>query len=245
MKRIAVLAAVAFGLALPSAALASHSWGSYHWARTSNPFTLKLGDNVSGVWDGLLGNVSNDWTAASVLNTTIVAGLGGSNCKAQYGRVEVCNRTYGFNGWLGLARIWASGSHIYQAVAKVNDSYFNTSTYDNAYAKRHVLCQEVGHTFGLHHQYAVTCMNDKQGLFDSAYIKPNQHDYDQLAVTYAHTNDSTTTVSSASAPEGPGKGKPQRLSDELWVEDLGNGVRIFTFVVWVDPGVPHDFPAVD
>jgi hypothetical protein len=25
--------------------------GNYHWARTSNPFTLKLGDNVSSAWD--------------------------------------------------------------------------------------------------------------------------------------------------------------------------------------------------
>ena len=29
------------------AAHATHSWGAYHWARTSNPFTVKLGTNVS------------------------------------------------------------------------------------------------------------------------------------------------------------------------------------------------------
>lgn len=26
---------------------ASHSWGNYHWARTANPFTLKVGNNVT------------------------------------------------------------------------------------------------------------------------------------------------------------------------------------------------------
>ena len=33
--------------ALPAALLANHSWGGYHWARTANPFNLKVGDNVN------------------------------------------------------------------------------------------------------------------------------------------------------------------------------------------------------
>ncbi|MCI0414256.1 hypothetical protein L0222_15865 [bacterium] len=32
-----------------TSAMAGHSWGNYHWARTSNPFTLKLGDDVTSV----------------------------------------------------------------------------------------------------------------------------------------------------------------------------------------------------
>ena len=35
--------------ALPSLVLGTHSWGGYHWARTSNPFTLKVGDNVGNL----------------------------------------------------------------------------------------------------------------------------------------------------------------------------------------------------
>jgi hypothetical protein len=31
-------------------AKANHSWGNYHWARQTNPFTLQLGDNVSPTW---------------------------------------------------------------------------------------------------------------------------------------------------------------------------------------------------
>ena len=55
MKRtrwsIVVIAAVVTLLALPIVGIASHSWANYHWARTSNPFPLSLGDNVSGSWD--------------------------------------------------------------------------------------------------------------------------------------------------------------------------------------------------
>jgi hypothetical protein len=52
---------------------ANHSWNGYHWARTANPFTVKLGDNVSGAWDAVLATTSADWTQSQVLNTTVVA----------------------------------------------------------------------------------------------------------------------------------------------------------------------------
>ena len=244
MKRLA-LALAALALAVPSTVLATHSWGSYHWARTSNPFALKLGDNVDSAWDSYLGTTSSEWSKSSVLDTTIVAGQGGKNCRAQTGRVEVCNRTYGFNGWLGLAQIWISGSHITKGTTKMNDSYFNLPQYNNADEKLHVVCQEVGHTFGLDHQDESglslgTCMDYSSSPSSTL---PNAHDYAQLEIIYAHL-DSTTTVAS-SADGAPGKGKPQKIRDNLFVEDLGNGVRRFTFVYWVDPGKPHEFPQVD
>ncbi|HEX5612703.1 MAG TPA: hypothetical protein VFX67_08605, partial [Burkholderiales bacterium] len=91
---------------------ADHAWGGYHWARTANPFTLQLGDNVSDAWYLILGTTSSDWTASAVLNTTIVPGATTpKRCRATSGRVEVCNATYGRNGWLGLASVWVSGSH--------------------------------------------------------------------------------------------------------------------------------------
>jgi hypothetical protein len=212
---VAAISALGFAVFGATPALASHSWGNYHWARTANPFTLKLGDNVSGVWDTYLNQVSADWSQSTVLDTTIVAGgTRPKPCKATSGRVEVCNARYGNNGWLGIAQIWVSGGHIVQGVAKVNDYYFGLSAYNSASARRHVLCQEVGHTLGLDHQYAVSCMNDEGGLSDPAYVDPNQHDYDQLGTIYAHT-DSTTTVSSAQAR---------------------NGMRIYRFVFWAKPG---------
>lgn len=239
-----LIAAVAAG-SVP--ADANHSWGPYHWARTSTPFTLQLGDNMTTAeWKGFLGNVSTDWTAATALDTAITAG-GGKRCRTTLGRVEVCNAKFGFNGWLGLAQIWInSENHIVQGAAKVNDTYFSTATYNDPSAKRHVLCQEVGHTFGLGHQAAVSCMDDKNGLFDPTYVSPNQHDYDQLDIIYAHTDGSSTVKSGAVAAPGnaggegrDGNGTPHGASPSrgsVYVTDLGGGARLITFVFWVSPG---------
>jgi len=254
MKRLAVLAVAAMGLTLAGTAFATHSWGGYHWARMSNPFTLKLGDNVSSSWDGYLSTTSSDWSQSTVLDTTMVAGQSSKRrCSATTGRVEVCNGTYGNNGWLGIAQIWLSGSHITQGTVRVNDTYFNLAQYNNVNEKEHVMCQEVGHTLGLDHQSTSglsvgTCMdyyNNTSATTDTQSTKPNQHDYDELVTIYTHTPPDSTTTILASAPTGPGKGQPQRVRDDLWVEDLGNGVRKFTFVYWVNRGAVHEAPAVD
>ncbi|MBM3752498.1 MAG: hypothetical protein FJW38_00775 [Acidobacteria bacterium] len=72
-RRAAIaFAALALVLGVATTVRASHSWGNYHWARTANPFTIKLGDKVTSVWDSHLQTASSDWTASSVLNTSIV-----------------------------------------------------------------------------------------------------------------------------------------------------------------------------
>ncbi|WP_437911436.1 hypothetical protein WME73_27195 [Sorangium sp. So ce302] len=68
------------------AALASHAWGKYHWARTSNPFTIKLGDNVSSAWAEHLSVAAGDWSRSSVLDATVAAGGGGRRCRSTSGR---------------------------------------------------------------------------------------------------------------------------------------------------------------
>lgn len=219
---VAALAALLALAAFSSAADASHSWNGYHWARQINPFTLKLGDNVSLEWDAYLNDASgpddsiNDWSDSSVLDTTIVAGgTNPKNCRPTSGRVEVCNAKYGNNGWLGLAQIWVSGKHITQGITKLNDTYFNRANYNTPGWRHLVMCQEIGHTFGLHHQDEIhdnpnlgTCMdytNDPDGGAggavgdDPGNEYPNQHDYDQLVTIYDAHLDSTTTVSSTSA----------------------------------------------
>jgi hypothetical protein len=204
-----MLALVAFS----PAAQANHSWGKYHWARQSNPFTLKVGDNVSSTWDSYLGTTSVDWTKSTVLNTTVVPGTKNpTTCTPTSGRVEVCNAAYGTNGWLGVAQIWVSRRHIVQGTTKVNDTYFNTAKYNTKAWRNLVMCQEVGHTLGLDHQDEIfnntnlgTCMdytNDPSGLAGTngplSNEHPNQHDYAQLATIYTHL-DNKTTVSSTSA----------------------------------------------
>ncbi len=253
-----LLAATAFFLAaflaVPSAQ-AGHSWGSYHWARTTTSFTLKLGDNVSTAWDASLTTASTDWSVSTVLDTTIVAGTAGRNCKAVAGTVQVCNARYGANGWLGLAQIWISGSHITQGLAKMNDTYFNTSTYNTPAWRNMVMCQEVGHTFGLGHQDEIssnlnldTCMDYTSNPESNQH--PNTHDYDQLATIYAHTTDSSNSYSttlasargaSAFAQNGDFENASEwgkvirndsRGNPSLYERDLGSGNKVITHVIW-------------
>ena len=205
-RRIALGAAIALplaALALPAAA--THSWAGYHWARTANPFTIKLGDNVDTKWDSYLATTSSDWTASAVLDTTIVAGsTTGKRCAATVGRVEVCNAAYGNRGWLGIASISITGgTHITQGTVKLNDSYFDTAQYNTPAWRNLVSCQEVGHTLGLDHQDEVftnanlnTCMDYTND--PSTNQHPNAHDYEELAIIYQHL-DTTTTISAATA----------------------------------------------
>jgi hypothetical protein len=201
-RRLLTLAMVSFASAtIATAAHATHSWNGYHWAGSGAGFTLKLGDNVSSTWDSFLGTTSIDWSVSPALDTTIVNGAAGTprKCRASAGRVEVCNTTYGNNGWLGVAQIWISGAHITQGTVKVNDTYFNTAKYNTPAWRNLVMCQEVGHTFGLDHQDESfsnpnlgTCMDYTSD--PSTNQHPNAHDYEQLAIIYSH-DDGTTTVS--------------------------------------------------
>lgn len=198
-----IMIAVLFAIVVfPTFTNANHSWNNYHWARTSNPFTLKVGNNVSSNWALQLNTSNSDWSASSVMNIDSVAGTAGRRCKMILGTVQVCNGTYGSNGWLGLASINITGGvHITQGTAKMNDTYFNTSTYNNPNEKLHVMCQEVGHTFGLGHtsedgSSQNTCMdyfsNTGVNAGSSVSTHPNQHDYDMLASIYSHLDTSTT-----------------------------------------------------
>ena len=235
---------------------ATHAWGDYHWARTSNPFTLYLGDNVSSAWDAYLGTASSDWSQSTVLDTVVVAG--GTRprpCKATTGRVEVCDASYGYNGWLGVASITynTADHHIVSGTVKMNDSYFKTSTYNTSDWRQLVMCQEIGHTLGLDHQDTNfdnanlgTCMDyTSNPAGPPSNLHPNQHDYDELATIYQHL-DTTTTVGQVVAAGLPGKsedvpeaaewGRLVRASADgrlaVYELDVGDGQSVLTFVIW-------------
>jgi hypothetical protein len=155
MSRRLLIVLTAVMILLPTAAFADHSWANYHWGRTANPFTLKAHDNVTAVWEPYLQEAADDWNPSTVLDVSIQWGQPLSNakrCVSANGRIEVCNSKYGNNGWLGLASIWISGDHITKAYTKVNDTYFNTATYNTPAWQRLVMCQEIAHDFGLDHQ---------------------------------------------------------------------------------------------
>ena len=231
------------------AEIENHSWNGYHWARQSNPFNLKIGDNVSSVWDSYLVTTTSDWSQSTVLNMNIVAGQAKSrNCRPTNGRVEVCNSTYGNNGWLGVAQVWINGSHITQGTVKLNDTYFNTPTYNTTAWRNLVSCQEVGHTIGLDHQDTNfnnpnlgTCMDYTND--PSTNQHPNQHDYDELQTIYSHLDSFTTVLEARPAAmdqidlSGPGQwGQLLREKGRtgLYELDFGGGHKVFTFVIWAD-----------
>ena len=208
-----VLAGLSLGLALtafPTLTYATHSWGGYHWARTTTQFTLKLGDNLTSAdWKAHLAQASSDWNSGhSDVLTAIFTGTSNKRCSMVAGTTQVCNGRYGNNGWLGLASInITGGTHITQGSAKMNDTYFDTGTYNNPNERQHVMCQEVAHTFGLDHQSTDggslnTCMdyfsNTGANATSTLSTKPNAHDFDELNIIYAHL-DSTTTVASIAA----------------------------------------------
>ena len=243
MRKFLAVSVTALAVAITaSAAFATHAWGNYHWARTSNPFTLKLGDNVTSTWDSYLNTASSQWSQSSVLDTTVVAGQAKGKCRPTAGRVEVCNGNYGNNGWLGIASIWASGDHITQGTVKLNDTYFASSSYNTTGWRSLVMCQEVGHTFGLTHQdenynnapiVPHTCM-DYFSPASNETVGPNQHDYDELAIIYSHL-DSTTTIGSAvgNAPgKAPSFSKASRANGSVYRDHLPNGDTVTTFVFW-------------
>lgn len=247
VRFVVMFVLIAMLAAFPFSAGATHAWGNYHWARTSNPFTLKVIDSTTPNWDDNLDIAISDWNSSSVMNLTKEAGSDTSTtrkrCPAVSGKIRVCNASYGNNGWLGLAQIWASGSHITQGTAKMNDSYLASASY-NETNRQHVMCQEVGHDFGLGHQDESgadlnTCM-DYANALDNPH--PNAHDYAQLETIYAHL-DSTTTIASAPAgfanadmhaQENWGE-KVSEAADgrsAIFIRDFGNGFVVITHVTW-------------
>ncbi|MEO8625321.1 MAG: hypothetical protein ABI452_01345 [Candidatus Limnocylindrales bacterium] len=251
---LSVAVALAVILAVPVGASANHSWNNYHWARTANPFTIKLGNNVSGLWGGMLVTASSDWSQSSVLDTTIVAGgTSAKSCRPTAGRVEVCSANYRNTGWLGVAQIWISSSHITQGTVKNNDYYFGSSSYayNNTAEMQHVICQEIGHTFGLGHtsedgSSQNSCMDYYHNTSgsDLTSTHPNNHDYEQLATIYAHF-DSTTTIGSAPGSNGSAAGNDasswgrlvagSRTSGESVFElRTSASERVITFVIWAN-----------
>ena len=255
MKRLLTIlaAGAALSAVVATPASASHSWNGYHWARTANPFTLKVGNNVSAVWTTEFATSNTDWTKSDVMDLASVPGTANKRCSMTAGTVQVCNGKYGNTGWLGLATINISGgTHITQGSAKLNDTYFSSATYNNPNEKLHVMCQEVGHTFGLGHTSENgtsqnTCMdyfsNTGPNATSTLSTRPNQHDYDQLASVYAAL-DSSTTLASSATPSAGMAGRPDARPYRTERTDRGKHTEIrehfadgstrIIDVVWVD-----------
>lgn len=242
---------------------ANHSWGSYHWGTTTGVVTLKTGDNVDSRWDAYLDKAIVDWNTSAVIELVEVPGsTSPKSCRPTAGRIEACNARYGNTGWLGIAQIWASGSHITQAITKLNDTYFDTATYNTPAWRQMVTCQEIAHDFGLGHQDETfdnvnlgSCMdytNDPDGgaggvsNSDPSNIEPNSHDFNQLLSIYNHRDSSNTATStlpnSAGQDDDNHPGSWGRLVHsspngrvQVFELDMGRGLKKITHVFWADP----------
>lgn len=120
-------------------------------------------------------NDGDSWHNSTVIDLIQVGSPGTSD------QVNSYNGFYGINGWLGLAQIYPSGCTINWGESFLNQSYLDNGSYSRT-NKKHVACQEVGHTFGLQHNRNQndTCMNDT--ILTAP--QPNQHDRDELASLY-------------------------------------------------------------
>jgi len=265
MKKLLLLGVGA--ILVTSVSHANHSWSTYHWARTTNSFDLILVNSTTSTWDGYVSVAVSDWSQSQKVNlieqTSSTENKVRRQCKGGTGRVRICNLAYGQTGWLGIAGISLdSNGHITSGYTKLNDTYFSWSYYDTPAWRQSVTCQELGHDLGLDHQDENF---DNQSLFscmdyqDPPYPYPNQHDYDQLATIYDHTDsyDSYDTGASGgggndggggcNAPAGKGcnKAGPGDSRDAGWGMSLGrrgqhetfmradpDGTRHVTFVTW-------------
>lgn len=210
MKRLIVRAALLSCAALAvGPAMANHSWGGYHWNKTGSEVELDVMKSISSQWTTSVTGAIADWHASTVLKLNgLPSSANAKKCSPIAGKVLVCNAAYGPRGWLGIASIWLSNGHISQGTTKLNDSYFNTSTYNTPAWRELVACQEIGHDFGLDHQDETfnnrnlgTCMDYTNvpnggvvGNFDYGpdNRQPNAHDYEQLESIYGHTHAAQT-----------------------------------------------------
>lgn len=216
-------AAFAITSLVPAAgpAFAATQWGAYQWQSppANLPIVLNVATSASGTdWNkylsGPLDSTGRGQGAAESwsVNTNGLVGFAPQSetaqvdrrkCPARTGQVEVCNYTYGRNGWLGIAQIWTSGNFIQKGTVKLNDTYFNMAAYSGNGWKYLVACQEVGHTVGLSHD-------------DTSFNNPN----------YGSCMDYTSSPDAAGSYHDAGAGVNEATIDNRMPNDNDYGLLV-------------------
>lgn len=262
-KYVLLLVVALATLTSVSVASANHQWGKYAWD-SGAPVELSIGSNLTNGWNSEFAVAVSDWNDSEVLELTGVTGNANNqeDCTPATGDIEVCNFDYGNNGWLGIASIWISkGKNISKANSKMNDHYFDSVAYYSDPLdpnvrlrwRQLVMCQEIGHDFGLDHQDEDfnntpigTCMDYTGNPLTDADVHPNAHDYEQLVAMYgaggdddggSKGNNGRGRPSFVSAPEDAGEfgraiGFDASGRANVFEQDIGKGEKLITHVFW-------------
>lgn len=237
----------ALSLMFSMVSYAGHNWNGYHWASNSvtTPIALKVIDSTTSAWDGQRVEMQEQWSYSPRLALATDSANDKKNvrsrCPLKAGQLRVCNYFYGNTGWVGIATInLDSSGHITHARAAMNDSYVDYWTLER---KNHVMCQEIGHIFGLNHtsedgSSQQTCMDYSN---DTLSQYPNQHDYDQLLAIYGHSDgynsyDDSTSDDGSTCNSPPGRGCNSTAKGK---EMNGMGIKVIAnkyYELWVAPG---------
>lgn len=258
-KALGACVALAMAVAAPGAS-ADHSWGNYHWARTTASFDLTVINSTTAEWDSFVSAAATDWSRSTVVS--LVEDLTGDTssktrrqCRGGDGTVRICNLEYGNTGWLGIAGISIdSNGHITTGYTKLNDTYYYPgSYYDNYDWKQSVTCQELGHNLGLGHQdenFNNTSLQTCMDYQNPPWPKTNGHDMDQLEAIYDHQDSYDSYASGGgsgadpdpgvcNSPPGKGCNKAGFAGEIGWGASLGRRGNAETFIR-IDPdGTMH------
>jgi hypothetical protein len=116
-----------------------------------------------------------------------------------------------------------------QGITKLNDTYFDTSTYNKPAWRALVTCQEIGHDYGLGHQdenfetdLTTSCMDYTK--WPAGNEHPDQHDLDQLTVIYNHLETAAAGTESSVSRQGQtrGQGRAQEVDPAVLQAESGD-----------------------
>jgi hypothetical protein len=239
---------------VPTPTAASHTWSNYHWQRTSSAMRqIPIRRFHSAAWLPRYATAYADWRKAAMTKVRPIQGsTGGARnpCPFAAGQITSCDGSYGNTGWLGLASIFVgSGGHITQGTSKVNNTYFNKAAYNTVAFRQSVLCQEIGHNFGLGHVNEVfgnrnvgSCMDYTSrpqggGTFGPSNEHPYAHDYALINSKHTHVgaglpglipgfaSEHSENEVEAEMPRAMAEYAPMQISQLGKLVGIGNGGR--------------------
>lgn len=214
MKKLTIVAMSLAFLVTAGLALANgHSWNGYHWAGSGERTPAVVDQTSSDLYE--IPAAVAEWAA---LGTPI------QPVTATSGEVTVKEGFSPF--WYGLAQVFVEDGHITKGVVKLNTRLLES---EGPAAADHVLCQELGHIWGLDHLDGATCMNDSLASLGN-YTAPNSADRNTLNEIYAHADSSSA---GGDGGGGSGGGPPCEKNPSHPKCQSGNGhwVTVHVFPV--------------